>query len=78
MKPTRVTEEGYLQAVESYTGWCKSCKAFTTGSVEPDAEDFECESCGEWAVVGAEEALMFDLIVFGEDGENDSNDEEDD
>jgi len=41
-------------------GFCTACGAEAHG-VEPDAHDYECEICGEWAVYGAEE-----LIVTGE------------
>jgi thiol-disulfide isomerase/thioredoxin len=71
VKAVKVSEADYAEAVEFYTGWCKSCKAFTTGSVEPDAEDYECEACGEPEVIGAEDALMFGLITIGETDDED-------
>jgi Zn finger protein HypA/HybF involved in hydrogenase expression len=70
MKAVKVTEADYEEAVDSYTGWCKTCKAFTTSCVEPDAEDYECEACGANTVVGAEDALMLGLITFGEGNED--------
>jgi hypothetical protein len=38
-------------------GFCLQCGAEAEG-VEPDAQDYECESCGEMSVHGAEELLM--------------------
>jgi hypothetical protein len=31
---------------------------WTDGGVEPDAEEYECENCGEPQVMGAEQALL--------------------
>ena len=38
-------------------GFCTECGFEATG-VEPDAEDFECESCGAIAVQGADNLLI--------------------
>ena len=38
-------------------GFCVKCGADAEG-VEPDARKYECESCGEHGVYGAEELLM--------------------
>jgi len=38
-------------------GFCVECGA-ESGSCEPDAREYECESCGEFAVYGAEELAM--------------------
>lgn len=38
-------------------GFCTSCGCEAEG-VEPDASDYDCESCGEPTVFGAEELLM--------------------
>lgn len=38
-------------------GLCIACGE-KQGSCEPDAQQYECESCGEKAVYGAEELLM--------------------
>ena len=42
---------------DSNAGFCTACGAEADG-VEPDARNYECESCGERAVYGAEELLM--------------------
>jgi hypothetical protein len=38
-------------------GFCIKCGEEAYG-VEPDAENYECESCGEFAVYGAEQILI--------------------
>jgi predicted RNA-binding Zn-ribbon protein involved in translation (DUF1610 family) len=38
-------------------GFCTACGRSAEG-VEPDARRYECESCGERAVYGAEELLF--------------------
>jgi DNA-directed RNA polymerase subunit RPC12/RpoP len=48
-----------IDAVESgeYVGFCVKCGEEASG-VEPDARKYECESCGERGVYGAEELLI--------------------
>lgn len=54
-----LTEARVTEAVErAYSstdnpGFCRACGAEADG-VEPDAEGYECEHCGEHAVMGAE------------------------
>ena len=54
LNPDRILEA--VQADDG-TGFCMSCGAEAYG-VEPDAHDYECETCGEDAVYGAEELLL--------------------
>lgn len=61
---TPINESDYVDATESYQGWCRSCKAFTHDSAEPDARNYECPECGKREVFGAEEALLMGLITF--------------
>jgi hypothetical protein len=42
----------------SLEGFCLACGAEASDGCEPDAEQYECESCGEHAVYGAEEILI--------------------
>lgn len=58
MRPS-LTQEKILAAVEAddNLGFCKECGAEAQG-VEPDARNYECESCGEEQVFGAEELLI--------------------
>ena len=58
-----ITTERVLSACEATAvgldnpGFCLSCGDDADG-VEPDAEGFVCEGCGESAVMGAENALI--------------------
>ncbi len=58
-----ITAERVQEAVERAAasldnpGFCIVCGAEAEG-VEPDAREYECESCGEHAVYGAEELSM--------------------
>ena len=42
-------------------GWCLSCgeEAY---NVEPDAEKYPCESCGERRVYGSEQIVVMGLV----------------
>ena len=51
-----ITEDEYNDACRNNEGWCTECEDFTT--VEPDAEGYECNVCGEYKVMGAEDAMM--------------------
>ena len=42
----------------SGSGFCLECKAQSHG-VEPDACEYECHSCGAFAVFGVEELLIY-------------------
>ncbi len=55
------TIEQIKQARADYAGFCRACGAEQFG-VEPDAERYECEACGEFTVYGAEEFLMNEWI----------------
>jgi hypothetical protein len=57
-----ISIEEYQDHRENYDGLCLACREFTCGGVEPDAEEYECEACGESKVVGAEIALMSGAI----------------
>jgi len=61
-----ITEEEYLEHVDAYDGLCLGCKEFTCGGVEPDAEGYHCEGCGENLVMGTEDALMAGHIKISE------------
>jgi hypothetical protein len=53
-------------------GLCIACGSWTEGGVEPDAEGYECPSCDEGAVMGAEQAGATGnlAIIDDEDEEN--------
>lgn len=42
---------------DEYTGFCIACGGMAWG-VEPDAEDYRCDECGEMAVWGAEQIAL--------------------
>lgn len=42
-------------------GFCIECGAENEG-VEPDAENYECESCGEHQVFGADELFIIHFL----------------
>ena len=42
---------------DEMVGFCRSCGEMADG-VEPDAEKYECECCGENQVYGAEQLLL--------------------
>lgn len=59
MSGTMVSLDDIMRAVEEdeNTGFCLACgdEAY---SVEPDARNYTCESCGESKVFGASELLI--------------------
>lgn len=59
MAKTKISMDQVIEACESDDGrgFCIACGAEAYG-VEPDARKYECESCGENKVYGAEELLM--------------------
>lgn len=54
-----ITADLLMEAAEndSCTGFCTACGTEHSG-IEPDAEDYECESCGQHRVCGAEQLLL--------------------
>jgi hypothetical protein len=57
-----MTVAEFEEVCDAYQGFCTNCRRTTTHGVEPDAREYECESCGERTVYGAEEALFMGLI----------------
>jgi len=55
----KITMDQIIAAVESGDdmGFCLACGDEAYG-VEPDARQYECESCGKEKVYGAEELLL--------------------
>lgn len=60
----KVTQERVMAAVRrnhacnENCGFCTACGG-EAEDVEPDAHDYKCEGCGESAVYGAEELLIY-------------------
>lgn len=57
-----VTMEELAKYREDSVGYCTACEEWTRDATEPDARDYDCPSCGEFAVYGAEEVLLAGLI----------------
>jgi len=55
-----ITLERITEAVKSdcYIGFCLLCGEEADG-VEPDARRYRCDNCGNCAVFGAEELLLY-------------------
>ena len=55
----KIPIEVLIEAIESdeSLGYCTTCGE-EQGGCEPDAREYECESCGENTVFGAEELLI--------------------
>lgn len=51
----KAVERGYRTL--DCPGFCTACGK-AAASIEPDAREYECESCGEAAVYGAEELML--------------------
>lgn len=66
----------YQNALDNNEGWCRTCQRFTGEQVEPDAEDRECEECGEDTVMGVENALVDGLFELFDEGDTDDDDDE--
>jgi predicted RNA-binding Zn-ribbon protein involved in translation (DUF1610 family) len=60
-----MTEEEFLEIQSAYQGVCASCGEIRD-CTEPDAEDYECEACGENTVVGVDNALIMGIIEITE------------
>ena len=56
-----LSEEEFYRLNEESGGFCRTCGEEAYG-VEPDARNYECESCEANQVFGAEELLMMGEI----------------
>ena len=56
----RFTAEKLQQADDGSEGFCLACRA-PRGGCEPDAQAYECEECGEYAVYGPHPSLTLDI-----------------
>jgi predicted RNA-binding Zn-ribbon protein involved in translation (DUF1610 family) len=57
-----ITQDRVIAAVQEddHRGFCVACGE-EAHNVEPDAREYECDSCGEPAVYGAEE-IMIEMV----------------
>ena len=56
-KMPEIELEQIISAMERGDGICLVCGSEQSG-VEPDADSYQCEQCGEYAVHGAEQILF--------------------
>lgn len=54
----KINTNEYTDLANSNCGLCLCCGEIKEGQVEPDAEEYECDACGEFAVEGIENALI--------------------
>jgi len=64
--PLRISIEEYKRMEHNMQGICTSCEAIRE-STEPDAEEYQCYSCGETTVVGVMTAFDDGIIVLAEE-----------
>lgn len=62
-----MTVDEYLENVENNNGICLACGNIQEGGVEPDAENYVCEECGEHRVYGIENAMLMNYITIEEE-----------
>jgi len=61
-----MSEEEYAETHDEGAGACIRCGESAGGYVEPDAEKYECEGCGQRGVYGLEQLLMMGWVKFTE------------
>lgn len=62
-----ITEEEYHRLRDEENGGiCLACGAIHDSGVEPDAENYKCEQCGQHEVAGIEQALILGRIDIAE------------
>ena len=49
--------------MDGNNGVCIACGEIHYDGIEPDAQDYKCEVCGEFKVMGIEEALLMGEIT---------------
>jgi hypothetical protein len=62
----------FYDLTENSGGICRNCGETTEGGCEPDARNYQCESCGEREVFGVEEALISGWVEI--EGDDDYDD----
>jgi len=68
------TEREFRDHQYDNDGLCLECGEWSCGGCEPDAEEYECESCGCRAVCGADQALLMGELGFCAETEELSDD----
>ena len=59
--PMRISVDEYLEMQSANEGMCLNCGDIRS-MCEPDADWYRCDSCDEYAVQGALNLLMMDLV----------------
>ena len=59
-------KEEYEGLSEDYCGGCIKCGAISDGGVEPDASNYECDSCGKQAVYGFENLVLMGHVKISD------------
>jgi hypothetical protein len=62
------------EVMDGTLGGCVRCGSIQDGC-EPDAQGYECDSCGEPSVYGLEELVMMDMLDLVDDDTDSSTDE---
>lgn len=56
------------QLQDEYAAYCSECDDIIADmEVEPDAENYRCEECGERSVMGIDNAVLMNLIKIKRD-----------
>lgn len=64
-----MTKEEYEDLRDMSEGVCLACGEPTCNMVEPDAENYLCECCGESEVFGVDQAMLLGEIEIIEKSE---------
>lgn len=51
------------EAIEDQRGYCTTCQDIVDTFAEPDAENYKCPECGEFTVMGVENAVIMGELV---------------
>lgn len=70
IKPKTITEDQFMEHCDSNDGLCLACGEWKFGDCEPDAEGYKCDDCGAMQVIGAENAMVMGLVLFGSEDES--------
>ena len=62
---TKITAVEYQEARTLNMGFCTNCNKVAGECVEPDAQNYNCDSCDNDTVQGIENALIGGLIEVG-------------
>ena len=62
-----MSEEVFSELCDDMIGLCTACGEEYDGSLEPDAHNVECSSCGEEKTCGVEELMLMGRIELQDD-----------